>query len=192
VQASRTRMIQVAVLSATLTGVVAGWQVRMASAQVDASLSREERADDAPAQVAARARASASDLASSLSWVASSLRTASPPAMANGQVTPEENDALIESAAKAQLLGMAEELDQLSAMLSSAKNPEGTRAMLQRLRGRAATLSRLGQRTNQPLIPSEMDAELMKLWSDVEKLSTSTAVVAAPADDSQVGIETLE
>jgi hypothetical protein len=78
---------------------------------------------------------------------------------------------------------MAEELDQLSAALASGKDPEATTALIQGLRRRGAVLSRLGQRTNQPLIPSELQNALMQLWSDVEKLPASGSVAATPVAD---------
>jgi len=191
-QANRRRMTKAGALGAILAVIVMGWEARRADAQVDVSAADGVAVDDAAVDVAARVQASASDLATSLSWVATSMRTAGPTAMADGQLTAAENDALIESAAKVQLTGMAEELDQLSAALASGQNPDATRALLQSLRRRGAVLSRLGQRTNQPLVPSELQGELMRLWSDVEKLSVSSAVVATPVGGAQAEVETLE
>ena len=182
-QANRRRMIEASALVAILAVVVMGWEARNAGAQADALAAGEVAVDDTPADIAARAEASASDLATSLSWVATSMKTAGPTAKTSGQLTEAENDALVESAAKAQLTGMAAELDQLSAALASGQNPEATKALLQGLRRRGAMLSRLAQRTNQPLIPSELQAALMKLWNDVEKLSVSGSVAATPVAD---------
>ena len=191
-QANRRRMTKAGALGAILAVVVMGWEARNAGAQADALAAGEVAVDDTPADIAARAEASASDLATSLSWVATSMKTAGPTAKTSGQLTEAENDALVESAAKVQLTGMAEELDQLSAALASGQNSEATKALLQSLRRRGAVLSRLGQRSNQPLIPSELQGELMRLWSDVEKLSVSSSVVATPAGGAQVEVETLE
>ncbi len=187
-RANWKRMIEASALGAILAVGVMGWEARRAHAQVAEMAAGEIAVDDTPTDIAARAEVSASDLANSLTWVATSMRTTGPTAMADGQLTAAENDALIESAAKVQLTGMAEELDQLSTALSSGNNPEATRALLQRLRGRAAALSRLGQRTNQPLVPPELQSELMKLWSDVEKLSVSSSVVATPVADPVIEI----
>jgi len=126
----------------------------------------------------ARAEAAAVDLADALRSVAGSLR---PAASLDGDValTKEDNDRLIESAAKEQLAQMADELDALSAALTSGSGSEATRSWLQRLQGRAATLTELGRRTSRPVIPTEEMQALIELWRDVKALSFLEAVPSA-------------
>jgi hypothetical protein len=188
-QADRGSRIKEGAVCALLAGVVLGWNAHWAAAQVDDGAVTGSALGDAPVDVAAKAQASASDLATSLSWVAGSMEAAEPAAaMADGQLSKAENDALVESAAKAQLAGMATELDQLSAALASGQDPAATKTLLLSLRRRGATLNQLGQRTDQALIPTALQAELMMLWRDVEKLSANGKVAATPTAELETEI----
>jgi len=137
-------------------------------------------ADDAAAEIAARAGASAGGLAASVRSLESSLRTAAPVAKSGELLSTEEYDALIEAGAKKQLAGLGDELEQLSAALASGMDPEGEKILLDRLARRAAALSQVGARPSRVPIPPEMQAELLALWSDVKALSTIRAGGSAP------------
>ena len=137
-----------------------------------------ETVEEPAAEIAARAEASASELAGSVRALERSLRTAAPVAEEGKVLSDEENDALVEAGVKRQLAGLADELDQLSAALASGKESAEAQPVLDELARRAAALSELGTRPSRVPIPSELQAELVALWRDVEALSASR--VAAP------------
>lgn len=139
--------------------------------------------DETEVAVTARAESAASDLADSLRSLSGSLQAAQPSTKAPEVFTAADNDAQIEAGAKVQLAAMSEQLDLLAAMLAAGADREETSALVQSLTQRAATLSRLGQRTSQPLLPAEQHQALLKLWADVERLSASPSVATSPAPD---------
>jgi hypothetical protein len=149
-------------------------------------------ADDAPAvnesptDVAAKAEASASELAASLRSLDSSLSTAAPVSGGSRVLSAEEHDALVEAAMKAQLTALADELDLLSGSLAAGADPLIQKALLDRVAQRASVLSRLGARPARVPISSEVTSELLALWHDVQALSTVRAPGSAPTADSDV------
>jgi hypothetical protein len=140
--------------------------------------------DETEVAVTARAESAASDLAGSLRSLSSSLRSAQPSTKPPEEFTAADNDAQIEAGAKIQIAEMAEQLDLLAAMLGAGADRDETKALVQSLTQRAATLSRLGQRTSQPLLPTEQHQALLKLWGDVEMLSASRSAALTPSADA--------
>jgi hypothetical protein len=143
-----------------------------------AARAQESQVDTALLDANARAQIAAETLADSLRTLGGSLRSTDPIATAPEALTKEDNERLIESATKDELARLADELDQLSAALASGADPELTKVLLQSLSQRAAVLSELGRRTDQPLIPAEQIEALRELWSDVQKLSATESTLA--------------
>jgi hypothetical protein len=139
--------------------------------------------DDSPARIAARAETSASDLAGSIRSLEGTLSAAPAAAPQGRAMTAAENDALVEAGIKTQLAGLADELDLLSAALASDADPEMQRVLFRSVAARAAALSRLSARPAHVEIPSELQADLLALWRDVEALSASFASGSAPMGD---------
>jgi len=134
--------------------------------------------DDPAAEIAAKAEASASELAASLRSLEGTLRTAAP-VPENGKVlSAAENDALVEVGVKRQLAGLADALEQLSDALALGIDPNGERYLLENVARHAAALSQLGARPARVPIPPGVHTELLALWRDVEALSAKRA--AAP------------
>jgi hypothetical protein len=152
------------------------WLGCLAAAPV--ARAQESEADAAALEASARAQVAAGDLAASLRSVEGSLRSSEPIAAAPETLTKEDNDRLIESAVKDQLAQTADELDQLSAALAAGADPELTKALVESLSRRAASLSQLGSRTDQPLIPTEQLEALRQLWSEVQALSVTDSTIA--------------
>ncbi len=167
-------------LGAILSGLLIAGDVR----GVD-----NEMVDESAVDVAVQAKVSAENLADSLRSLEGSMQTTDPSVKVEGTFTAADNDALIEAAAKAQLSGIADDLDLLSSMLAAGADAEETKPLLQNLTQRAAILGRLGQRTSQPLIPTAQQQALMQLWREVEALSVSSpAVDAIPVADPEVEV----
>jgi hypothetical protein len=136
------------------------------------------------AEVVAKAQESASELADSLRAVESSLSVA-PPMSTGGEVlSKEEYQARVEAGMKQQLAGLANELDQLSAALAAGSDPGTIKALLQSARRRAGTISMLGAGPSQGAIPSEIQAEMLTLWGDVEALAGKRRAVSDVAVES--------
>ena len=141
--------------------------------------------DDTEVAISAKAEASATELAASLRSLGNSLRTAPPIANENKVLSAEEHDALVEAGVKAQLAGLADELELLSAALASDADPALQKALLASVNRRASSLSRLGARPARPSLPPGLHTELLALWSDVQALS-ATRAAPAPAADAPV------
>lgn len=135
------------------------------------------------AEIAAQAGASASELAASLRLLDNSLRSAPALAAQERALTADAHDALVEAGMKAQLAGLARELDLLSATLASGTDPEKERILLESLTRRAAALSQIGARPSRVPIPPELQTELRALWSDVTALSAARAGASTPIAD---------
>src|SRR5262245_14865031 len=139
---------------------------------------QELEVDPAALEATAKAEVAAGELADSLRSLESTLQSTEPIVKAPETLTKDDNERLIESAAKDQLVQLADELDQLSAALASKADPELTKTLLQSLSQRAAALSELGRRTDQPLIPMEQIEALRALWSEVQALSATQSTIA--------------
>jgi hypothetical protein len=138
-------------------------------------------AEDTPVEIATRAEASTSDLAGSIRSLEGALSAAPAAAPQGRALTAAEHSALVEAGIKAQLAGLADELDLLSAALASDADPEMQKVLLRSVTRRAAALSRLAARPAQVEIPSELQADLLALWSDVEALSASLNAAPQPS-----------
>jgi hypothetical protein len=148
------------------------------SAAADDALLIDAKAEE----ITVRAEIAASDLATSVRALEGSLSAASA-VPANGRaLTSEEHDALVEAGMKAQLAGLADELDLLSASLAAGADAEMQGALLESVARRAQALSELGARPASVSIPPDLQARLIALWKDVEALRTGQAAAgSAPA-----------
>jgi hypothetical protein len=142
--------------------------------------------EDPPVAIDDRAEASASDLAVSLRSVESTL-SAAPTIAAEGRaLTAQEHDALVEAGMKAQVAGLADELELLSAALASDADPAMQKVLLASINRRAAALSALGARPGRVPMPPGVQEELLTLWRDVEALSANLAAASARKADPAI------
>lgn len=162
-----------------LLGVLAILAIGTLASAVEVSVSGES-----DLEVAAKAQASASELADSVRAVDASLSAAVPAATDGAVLSKEAYEARAEAGMKQHLAGLASDLDQISAALSAGSSPESVKSLLDSARKRVAAISRLGVGPSHVAIPPELQAEMLTLWSDVEALSGKRRLASDVAVDS--------
>ena len=121
-----------------------------------------------------RAQGAAVDLADGLRSVGSPLRSVGTFSAGAQGLTQEENDRLVEAAMRAELEGLADDLDSLSIALAADKSGAAAAELLQSINRRKADLLALAQTTRTPLIPSDELRAIASRWKDLDSLAPQT------------------